>query len=75
MREPITNGTHRSLPNLHRNIEQIKSLGMQAGVAINPHTPVTSLIDVSQDIDIVCLISVNPGYGLKNLSPILFQDP
>src|SRR5215213_3907544 len=48
-------------PHLHRNIQQIKSLGMKAGVAINPHTPVTSLIDILQDIDLVCLMSVNPG--------------
>lgn len=50
-------------PHLHRNIQQIKSLGMKAGVAINPHTPVSSLIDVLQDIDLVCMMSVNPGYG------------
>ena len=56
-------------PNLHRNIQQIKSLGMQVGVAINPHTPVTSLIDVLQDIDIVCLMSVNPGYGAQKFIP------
>ena len=56
-------------PNLHRNIQQIKSLGMQAGVAINPHTPVTSLIDVLQDIDIVCLMSVNPGFGGQKFIP------
>jgi len=48
---------------LHRNIQQIKSLGMQAGVALNPHTPVTSLIDILQDIDVVLLMSVNPGFG------------
>ena len=48
---------------LHRNIEQIKSLGMQAGVALNPHTPVDTLKDILQDIDLVCLMSVNPGFG------------
>ena len=48
---------------LHRNIQQIKSLGMQAGVAINPHTPVQLLSDVLQDIDLVCMMSVNPGFG------------
>lgn len=48
---------------LHRNIEQIKSLGMQAGVAINPHTPVTVLKDILHDIDLVCMMSVNPGFG------------
>jgi len=50
-------------PNLHRNIQQIKSLGMKAGVAINPHTPVSDLSDVLHDIDLVCMMSVNPGYG------------
>jgi ribulose-phosphate 3-epimerase len=48
---------------LHRNIQQIKSLGMQAGVALNPHTPVSLLYDVLEDIDLVCLMSVNPGFG------------
>jgi ribulose-phosphate 3-epimerase len=50
-------------PHLHRNIEQIKLLGMKAGVAINPHTPVESLQDIIQDIDMVCMMSVNPGFG------------
>jgi len=50
-------------PHLHRNIQQIKSLGMKAGVAINPHTPVESLLDVLADIDLVCMMSVNPGFG------------
>lgn len=48
---------------LHRNIEQIKSLGMQAGVALNPHTPVEFLKDVLHDIDVVLIMSVNPGFG------------
>jgi ribulose-phosphate 3-epimerase len=48
---------------LHRNIQQIKSLGMQAGVALNPHTPVESLKDILKDLDLVCLMSVNPGFG------------
>ena len=48
---------------LHRNIEQIKSLGMKAGVAINPHTPVTDLTEILHDIDMVCVMSVNPGFG------------
>jgi len=50
-------------PNLHRNIQQIKSLGMKAGVAINPHTPVSDLSEILHDIDLVCMMSVNPGYG------------
>ncbi len=48
---------------LHRNIQQIKNLGMQAGVAINPHTPVDVLEDILGDIDLVCMMSVNPGFG------------
>lgn len=50
-------------PHLHRNIQQIKALGIRAGVAINPHTPVHELEDIIQDIDLVCLMSVNPGFG------------
>jgi len=50
-------------PHLHRNIQQIKSLGAQAGVAINPHTPVDTLKEIIADIDLVCLMSVNPGFG------------
>ena len=48
---------------LHRNIQQIKSLGMKAGVALNPHTPVSLLSDILQDIDVVLIMSVNPGFG------------
>jgi ribulose-phosphate 3-epimerase len=56
-------------PHLHRNIQQIKSLGMQAGVALNPHTPVESLKDIIADIDMVCLMSVNPGFGGQSFIP------
>lgn len=48
---------------LHRAIQQIKSLNIKAGVAINPHTPVGSLEDIIADIDLVCMMSVNPGFG------------
>ena len=48
---------------LHRNIQQIKSLGMKAGVAVNPHTSIALLDDILADIDLVCLMSVNPGFG------------
>lgn len=54
---------------LHRNIQQIKSLGMKAGVAINPHTPVSSLADVIADTDLVCMMSVNPGFGGQAFIP------
>ena len=59
--------------NLHRNIQQIKSLGMKAGVAINPHSPVFLLKDIIADIDLVCLMSVNPGYGGQSFIPHSLQ--
>lgn len=48
---------------LHRSIQQIKSLGCKAGVALNPHMPVNLLSDIINDLDVVCLMSVNPGFG------------
>jgi ribulose-phosphate 3-epimerase len=48
---------------LHRNIQQIKALGCKAGVAVNPHTSVYALEDTIADIDLICLMSVNPGFG------------
>jgi len=54
---------------LHRNVQQIKSLGMQAGVAINPHTPISSLKDILIDIDLVNIMSVNPGFGGQKFIP------
>ena len=56
-------------PHLHRNLQQIKNLDMKAGVAINPHTPVHLLFDVLQDIDVVCMMSVNPGFGGQKFIP------
>ena len=50
-------------PHLHRNLQQIRSLGMKTGVAINPHTPVSLMFDVLHDVDVVCMMSVNPGFG------------
>jgi ribulose-phosphate 3-epimerase len=50
-------------PHLHRTLQQIKSLGCKAGVALNPHTPVQSLEDIIHDIDLVCVMAVNPGFG------------
>ncbi len=50
-------------PHLHRNLQQIKSLGMKTGVAINPHTPVQHMFDVLHETDVVCMMSVNPGFG------------
>lgn len=48
---------------LHRNIQQIKALGLQAGVAINPHTPVLLLQDILHNVDLILIMSVNPGFG------------
>jgi ribulose-phosphate 3-epimerase len=48
---------------LHRTIQHIKSCGMKAGVALNPHTPVEVLIDVLAELDLVLIMSVNPGFG------------
>ncbi|MCF8239175.1 MAG: ribulose-phosphate 3-epimerase [Saprospiraceae bacterium] len=50
-------------PHLHRTLQQIHATGARAGVAINPHTPVQLLEDVLEDIDLVCMMSVNPGFG------------
>lgn len=54
---------YEACPHLHRTLQGIKAEGMKAGVALNPHTPVALLADVIQDIDIVILMSVNPGFG------------
>lgn len=60
-------------PHLHRNIQQIKGLGMKAGVAINPHTSIYSLEDVIADTDLVCMMSVNPGFGGQSFIPNTLQ--
>jgi ribulose-phosphate 3-epimerase len=60
-------------PHLQRNLQQAKQLGMKAGVALNPHTPIHSLVDVIQDIDLVCLMSVNPGFGGQQFIPQTIQ--
>lgn len=54
---------------LHRSLQSIKALGMKAGVAINPHTPVRVLSEVIMDIDIVLIMSVNPGFGGQSFIP------
>ncbi|MBK7635020.1 MAG: ribulose-phosphate 3-epimerase [Saprospiraceae bacterium] len=54
---------YEACTHLHRVIEQIKSTGAKAGVALNPHTPVSLLDDVLEDLDLVILMSVNPGFG------------
>ena len=54
---------------LHRTIQQIHDLGLKAGVAVNPHSPVHLLEDILEDIDLVCLMSVNPGFGGQKFIP------
>lgn len=54
---------YEACPHLHRTIQAIKKEGMKAGVALNPHTNIKLLEDTIQDIDLVCLMSVNPGFG------------
>jgi ribulose-phosphate 3-epimerase len=54
---------YEACPHLHSTLQQIKAHGMQAGVAINPHTSVELLKDIIKDIDLVCVMSVNPGFG------------
>jgi len=54
---------YEACPHLHRTVSAIKEEGMKAGVALNPHTPVSSLRDIIQDLDLVLIMSVNPGFG------------
>ncbi len=54
---------YEACPHLHRTLEQIRATGSKAGVALNPHTPVSVLEDVLEMTDLVCLMSVNPGFG------------
>ncbi len=54
---------YETCPNLHRTLQSIRELGAKAGVALNPHTPVSVLEDVLEEVDLVCLMSVNPGFG------------
>ena len=54
---------YEACPHLHRTLQQIRETGAKAGVALNPHTPVQGLFDILEEIDLVCLMSVNPGFG------------
>ena len=56
---------YETCPHLHSTIQKIKSLGMDAGVAINPHTPVAVLEDILPDLDLVLNMTVNPGFGAQ----------
>lgn len=54
---------YEASPHLHRTLQSIRAAGMKSGVALNPHTPVSVLEDVLSEVDLVCLMSVNPGFG------------
>ncbi|TGE18113.1 ribulose-phosphate 3-epimerase [Hymenobacter elongatus] len=60
---------YEACPHLHRVVQQIKALGCRAGVALNPHTPVAVLEDIIADLDLVCIMSVNPGFGGQSFIP------
>ena len=60
---------YEACTHLHRNIQQIKDLGIKVGVALNPHTPIELLKDILQDIDLVLIMSVNPGFGGQSFIP------
>jgi len=54
---------YEACTHLHRTVQAIKAAGMKAGIALNPHTPISVLEDIIQDLDLVCIMSVNPGFG------------
>jgi ribulose-phosphate 3-epimerase len=58
-----------ALPHLHRTLSYIRSLGLQAGVALNPSTPVSSLDEVAAEVDLILVMSVNPGFGAQSFIP------
>lgn len=64
---------YEACPHLHRTLQEIKGLGCKAGVAINPHTPVSLLRDIIMDIDLVCIMSVNPGFGGQSFIPQTYK--
>jgi len=80
----MMNVHYEACTHLHRTIQAIKNKGMKAGVTLNPHTPVALLNDIIQDVDMVLLMSVNPGFGgqkfiyntlskLDNLKDLIIQ--
>lgn len=60
-------------PHLHRSLQSIKAAGMQAGVSLNPSTPVSTLEDLIEDIDLVLIMSVNPGFGGQKFIPRTYE--
>src|SRR5690554_3562773 len=64
---------YEACTHLHRSLQSIKAAGMKAGVAINPHTGISLLQDTIQDIDLVCVMSVNPGFGGQSFIENTYQ--
>ena len=64
---------YEACTHLHRTIQAIKSTGMKAGIALNPHSSVNQLKDIIKDIDLVCLMSVNPGFGGQSFIENTFE--
>jgi len=64
---------YEACTHLHRTLQAIKAANMKAGVALNPHTPVHLLEDIIQDIDVVCIMSVNPGFGGQSFIENTYQ--
>lgn len=64
---------YEACTHLHRTLQNIKHHGMKAGVAINPHTPISALADIIRDIDVVLVMSVNPGFGGQKFIPHTFD--
>ncbi|WP_308762114.1 ribulose-phosphate 3-epimerase [uncultured Bacteroides sp.] len=69
----MMNVHYEACPHLHRVIQQIKEAGMKAGVTLNPATPVAMLEDIIMDVDMVLLMSVNPGFGGQKFIPNTFK--
>jgi len=64
---------YEACTHLHRTVQKIKSLGMKAGVSLNPHTPVYVLDEIITDVDMILIMSVNPGYGAQEFIPRSFK--
>ena len=64
---------YEACPHLHSTLQQIKAHGMKAGVALNPHTPIDVLKDLIFEIDVVCIMSVNPGFGGQKFIPHTYE--
>ncbi len=60
---------YEACPHLHRTLTRIRELGCKAGVALNPHTPIAGLVDILEQIDVILIMSVNPGFGGQSFIP------